>query len=69
MKGLLDGLFPEFTQVFKNPCGHTALVVLSICPSPAAIATMNEDVFMDVIRSGRQGRLMKKKLHALHQVA
>jgi len=20
IKGLLDGLFPEFTQVFKNPC-------------------------------------------------
>ena len=69
MKGLLDGLFPEFTQVFKNPCGRTALVVLSICPSPAAIATMNEDVFIDVIRRGRQGRLMKQKLHALHQVA
>jgi len=69
MKGLLDGLFPEFTQIFKNPCGHTALVVLSICPSPAAIASMNEDVFMDVIRSGRQGRLMRKKLRALHQAA
>jgi transposase len=69
MKGLLDGLFPEFTQVFKNPCGHTALVVLSICPSPAAIASMNEDVFVDVIRSGRQGRLMRKKLRALYQVA
>ena len=69
MKGLLDGLFPEFTQVFKNPCGLTALVVLSICPSPTAIASMNEDVFMDLIRSGRQGHLMKKKLCALHQVA
>jgi transposase len=69
MKGLLDGLFPEFTQVFKNPCGHTALVVLSICPSPAAIASMNEDVFVDLIRSGRQGRLMKRKLRALHQAA
>jgi transposase len=69
MKGLLDGLFPEFTQVFKDPCGRTALVVLSICPSPAAIASMNEDVFMDVIRSGRQGRLMRRKLKALYQVA
>ncbi len=43
MKGLLDGLFPEFTQVFKDPCGRTALVVLSICPSPRDIASMNED--------------------------
>jgi len=69
LKGLLDGLFPEFTQVFKNPCGHTALVVLSICPSPAVVASMNEDIFMDVIRSRRQGRLMRKKLRALHQAA
>ena len=69
MKGLLDGLFPEFTQVFKNPCGLTALSVLYICPSPAAIASMNEDVFMDLIRSRQQRRLMRKKLCALHQVA
>jgi transposase len=69
LKGLLDGLFPEFTQVFKNPCGHTALVVLSICPSPAAIASMDEDVFMALIRSRREGRLMRKKLRALHQAA
>jgi transposase len=26
VKGLLDGLFPEFTQVFKDPCGLTALI-------------------------------------------
>jgi transposase len=69
LKGLLDGLFPEFTQVFKDPCGRTALVVLSICPSPAAIASMKEKVFIDIIRGGRQGRLMRKKLLALHQVA
>ncbi len=31
LKGLLDGLFPEFTLVFKNPCGKTALTVLSFC--------------------------------------
>lgn len=24
LKGLLDGLFPEFTQVFKDPCGLTS---------------------------------------------
>jgi transposase len=69
LKGLLDGLFPEFTQVFKDPCGRTALVVLSICPSPRDIASMNEDVFIDTIRSGRQGRLMRKKLRALHQAS
>ena len=58
LKGLLDGLFPEFTEVFKDPCGRTALVVLATCPSPAAIAGMDEGVFVEAIRSRRQGRLM-----------
>jgi len=69
LKGLLDGLFPEFTQVFKNPCGRTALVVLSTCPSPSAIASMSEDAFVQAIRIGRQGRLMRGKLRVLHQAA
>jgi len=69
LKGLLDGLFPEFTEVFKDPCGRTALTVLATFPSPAAIAGMNEGVFVEAIRSRRQGRLMVKKLRALHQAA
>jgi transposase len=69
LKGLLDGLFPEFTQVFKDPCGRTALVVLSTCPSPAAIAGMSEEAFIQAIRNGRQGRLMVSKLKVLHQAA
>jgi transposase len=69
LKGLLDGLFPEFTQVFKDPCGRTALTVLSVCPSPAAIANLNKEVFVASIRSERQGRLMVGKLKALHEAA
>ncbi len=69
LKGLLDGLFPEFTQVFKDPCGLTALTVLSVYPSPTAIANLNEDIFVAVIRTERQGRLMVKKLKALHETA
>ena len=69
LKGLLDGLFPEFTQVFKNPCGRTALVVLSTCPSPAVITAMTEENFVGAIRIGRQGRLMVRKLKALREVA
>src|SRR5208283_5973168 len=37
IKGLLDGLFPEFTQVFKDPGGLTALAVLSTCSIPCII--------------------------------
>jgi transposase len=69
VKGLLDGLFPEFTQVFKHPCGHTALSVLSSCCVPRFIAGMTEDEFVEAIRASHQGHLMRKKLCALHNVA
>ena len=69
VKGLLDGLFPEFTQVFKDPCGLTALSVLSICPVPNIITGMTEEEFIYTIRAGHQGLLMKKKLRALHYTA
>ena len=69
MKGLLDGLFPEFTRVFKDPCGRTALTVLLTGPAPAAIASMQEEVFIARIRERRRGRLMVRKLGALHRAA
>ncbi len=37
VKSLLDGLFPEFTQVFKNPCGQTAMTVLLTMPCPETL--------------------------------
>jgi hypothetical protein len=43
IRGLLDALFPEFTQVFKDPCGLTALSMLSICPVPNIITGMTEE--------------------------
>jgi transposase len=69
LKGLLDGLFPEFTQVFKEVNGQTALRVLSVCPIPGQINRMTEDEFIKFVREGYQGRLMKRKLLALHYVA
>jgi transposase len=69
LKGLLDGLFPEFTQVFKDPCGHTALSVLSTCSIPGVIAAMAEEEFIDTIRANHDGRLMRRKLRALHYAA
>jgi transposase len=70
VKGLLDGLFPEFTQVFKNPSGLTALSVLAICPIPSVIAGMTEDEFETTIEAQHKGRrLMRKKLKALHYMA
>ena len=70
LKGLLDGLFPEFTQVFKNPCGKTALTTLSLCGIPRTIAGMKLEDFVDGIRKEFQGRAPKvQKLHAIHSIA
>jgi len=69
VKGLLDALFPEFTHVFKDPCGLTALSVLSTCAIPSVIARMSEDKFVATIEERHQGRLMRRKLRALHHEA
>jgi len=70
LKGLLDALFPEFVSVFKDPCGLTALNVLSTCSIPSAIAGMTGDEFVTVIESRHNGRrLMRKKLRELHSLA
>jgi transposase len=69
MKGLLDSLFPEFTEVFKDPCALTAMSVLSTCPIPGVISGMTEEEFVAAIRAGHQGRLMRRKLRALHHIA
>ena len=66
LKGLLDGLFPEFARVFKDPCGLTALSVLSTCAIPSVIAGTTEEEFVATIEAKHQGRLMRKKLRALH---
>jgi transposase len=69
-KGLLDGLFPEFTSVFKDPGGLTALTVLCTCPIPGVIAGMTEDQFVGAVEAHHKGRrLMRKKLRALHHLA
>jgi transposase len=69
IKGLLDGLFPEFTRVFKDPCGKTALGVLAACPIPREIACMTDKDFMIKVRTNYSGRLGKNKLFALKLVA
>jgi len=69
MKGLLDALFPEFTHVFKDPCGLTALSVLSTCPIPSVIAGMTAQEFVAAVEARHQGRLMRRKLGMLHHVA
>ncbi len=70
LKGLLDGVFPEFCSVFKNPCGKAALAVLSSGVTPAVIASLKPAVFVDLVRQHFQGReLAVKKLLELHCLA
>jgi transposase len=66
----LDGLFPEFRQVFKALDGQTALAVLCICPIPAVIAQLELAGFVELVRSQHaRPRLMVKKLARLHSLA
>jgi len=66
IKGLLDAIFPEFTHIFKDPCGLTALSVISTCPIPSVIAGMTEEEFVATIEARHQGSLMRRKLRTLH---
>jgi transposase len=69
IKGLLDGLFPEFAQVFKDPCGLTAATVLSTCAVPSVIATMSEEEFVALIKTTKRPQLRRNKLMAIYDVA
>lgn len=68
--GLLDGLFPEFTQVFKEVTGKTALAVLALGPVPSLLSQMSTDEFLDRILKANPGqRLVTQKLRAIHAAA
>jgi len=70
LKSRLDNLFPEFTQVFKDPCGITAIEVLTRFMIPREIVKMKLDDFIKMIKSGFSGRsLQTSKLRALYVVA
>ncbi len=70
LKGLLDGVFPEFTKVFKNPCAKTALALLSLGLSPEGITRMKPKAFIDQVRQQFEGRgLALKKLSEIYDLA
>ncbi len=70
LKGLLDGVFPELTDVFKDPCAKTALAMLSLGILPEGIAGMKPTAFVDLVRGQFHGRgLAIKKLMGLHRLA
>lgn len=71
LKGLLDGCFPEFTYVFKDTCGKTALAALSVGLPPASISAMSPQSFVGLVRGqfGEGRVLVIKKLLELHGMA
>jgi transposase len=70
LRGVLDCLFPEFTQVFKDPLGLTARAVLLVCPAPDEIRERSLEEFMSLVREAHRGRKLKlQKLGELHRLA
>jgi transposase len=68
-KGLLDGLFPEFVRVCKDPCGLTAATILTTCAIPGVIAAMTEEEFVTLIKATNRPQLRRNKLRAIHNAA
>ena len=70
LKSLLDGVFPEFTTVFKDLTGKTALAVLEKGLIPQCIAKMPFSEFLAQVKTKFQGRAMKNRmLRELYQLA
>ncbi|WP_040447572.1 IS110 family transposase [Ktedonobacter racemifer] len=51
IQALVVVLFPEFTQVFADPCGQTALAVLKAYPHAQAVAEAGEAAVHQVLRT------------------
>lgn len=51
IQALVVVLFPEFTQVFADPCGQTALAVLKAYPHAQALAEAGEAAVYHVLRT------------------
>jgi transposase len=68
IRGLVTVLFPEFTQVFADPCRPTALALLRHYPSAQALVDAGVDAVTSVLRAltgRRYGRRTAARLVAL----
>lgn len=55
-------------MMFKNPCGKTALTMLSLCAVPEIVAGMKFEDFVVSIRKEFQGRAPKVQKLLVEQV-
>ncbi|WP_040445730.1 hypothetical protein [Ktedonobacter racemifer] len=51
IRALVVVLFPEFTQIFTDPCGQTALTVLKAFPSAQAVAEVGVEPLFQLLRT------------------
>lgn len=68
IQGLVVVLFPEFTQVFADPCRLTALAVLQAYPSARAIRAAGVEAVAAILQATtphRYGRATARRLVAL----
>jgi len=68
IQALVVVLFPEFTQVFADPCLPTALTVLKAFPSAQAVAEAGVEALFQLLRAQKPahyGRPTSRKLVAL----
>lgn len=72
IQALVAVLFPEFTQVFVDPCGQTALTVLKAFPNAQALAEAGVEALFQVLRAQKPahyGHPTAQKLVALANVS
>jgi len=70
LSALLDSLFPEFHNVFKDVSTKTALAVLAAYALPYVIAEMSMEKFMDTMMTKYKGQhIIRKKVSAIYQAA
>src|SRR5262249_33648236 len=65
LTAICDELFPEFTDVFKDPNGPTALALRAQFPTPQAVATAP----FAMLRHGKRGRPSNAQLVELQRLA
>jgi transposase len=72
IQALVVVLFPEFSQIFADPCGQGALAVLKAYPHAQAVAQAGVEAVYQVLRAGPAahfGRPTAKKLVAAAQAS
>jgi transposase len=68
--GLVGQVFPELSQVFKNPACETSFALLGSCASAASIRVLSLEDFIATVRTAYSGKkLCISKLRHVYQLA